>query len=207
MPLRRIAALATAFTVAVAVLAVAPEARAAEQLLELDPATTAVHFTVEATGHDVRGSFQVTGGQVRFDPTTGLAAGEIRVDALSAATGNRSRDKTLQGDVLEGARFPLFVFTPERLVGTLPAAGEAKVELRGVIAMHGATHPVTLPATVVRAGDRLRLVAEFPVPYVEWGLHNPSILFLRVADVVQVRIEGEGRLSPVAVAEIARHGR
>lgn len=193
--------------VALAALLAIPAARAEEQTLTLDPASTAVHFSVEATGHDVHGSFHITGGAVRFDPATGAAAGEIRVDALSAETGNDSRDKTLRGDVLETERFPVFVFTPERLIGALPESGAAKVELRGVVALHGAAHPMTLPATVDVSGDRIRLSAEFPVPYVEWGLHNPSILFLRVADVVQVRIEGEGTLARPAVAALAHDGR
>jgi hypothetical protein len=95
-------------------------------LLSLDPATTAVHFTVTATGHDVEGTFHVTSGAVRFDSATGVASGEIRVDALSAETGNGSRDKTLRGDVLEAARYPLFIFTAERVVGALPASGEGR---------------------------------------------------------------------------------
>lgn len=190
----------------VAALVLAPDLRAAEQVLELDPGVTAVHFTVAATGHDVHGSFQVSAGRIRFDPATGFAAGEIRVDALSATTGSSSRDKTMQGEVLESDRFPLFVFTAERLSGTLPAAGEGKVELRGVLTLHGAAHPVTLAATVNVEGDRLALAADLEIPYVEWGLHNPSILFLRVADVVAVHIEGAGRLSP-AGTEVARHGR
>jgi len=192
---------------ALAALVAVPAARAEEHLLTLDPAATAVHFTVEATGHDVHGSFHITGGAVRFDPATGAASGEIRVDALSAETGNGSRDKTLRGDVLGTERFPVFVFTPERLVGALPESGEAKVELRGVVALHGASHPMTLPATVNVTGDRIKLSAAFPVPYVEWGLHNPSILFLHVADVVQVEIEGEGTLARPAVAALAHDGR
>lgn len=198
--------------VAVAVVtlfAAASTVRAEEQLLNLDPATTAVHFTVTATGHDVEGTFQVTSGAVRFDTATGIASGEIRVDALSAATGNGSRDKTLRGDVLETARFPLFVFTPEHVVGALPASGDGQVELRGVVALHGASHPLTLPAKVRLDGDHLKVTAEFAVPYVEWGLHNPSVLFLKVADVVQVRIDGEGTLSAAAASggAVSSHGR
>lgn len=195
----------------VALLAASPAARAEEQLLSLDPATTAVHFTVTATGHDVEGTFHVTSGAVRFDEATGVASGEIRVDALSAETGNGSRDKTLRGDVLETERFPLFVFTPEHVVGAVPASGEGQVELRGTVALHGASHPLTVPAKVRLEGGRLKLTAEFAVPYVEWGLHNPSVLFLKVADVVQVKIEGEGTLTPALAAAgaspVASHGR
>jgi len=196
----------TAFA-ALAALAAPPTARAEEQVLELDPAATLVHFTVGATGHDVHGTFHVTSGSVRFDPATGAASGEIRVDALSAETGNGSRDKTLRNDVLETARFPLFVFTPEQLAGALPESGAATVELRGTVQMHGASHSLALPAEVRREGDRITLAADFPVPYVEWGLHNPSFLFLRVDDVVQVHLEGQGSLAPAATSRVARNGR
>jgi polyisoprenoid-binding protein YceI len=199
-------ATSSAFAIA-ALLLGTPGLRADEQVLELDPGKTSVRFSVEATGHDVHGSFDLVSGTVRFDPATGTAAGEIRVDALSGVTGNRSRDKTLRGDVLEVERFPLFVFTPERLVGSLPEQGDGRVELRGVVAVHGTAHAVTLPAQVHVEGGRVRLAAEFPIPYVEWGLHNPSILFLRVADVVQVRVEGSGTLSSGTVAVAAAHGR
>lgn len=194
-------------TVAVAMLVALPAAQAEDRVLDLDPAATLVHFAVQATGHDVEGTFHLTAGSVRFDPASGAASGEIRVDALSADTGNGSRDKKLRGSVLETERFPAFVFTPEKLVGTLPDSGEATVELRGVLALHGASHPLSLPATVRVAGDRLELSSDFQVPYVEWGLHNPGILFLRVADVVQVRIEGTGTLARPAVAALAHDGR
>ena len=199
--------LAVAALAFVTLLAASPAVRAEEQLLSLDPATTAVHFTVTATGHDVEGTFHVTSGAVRFDSATGVASGEIRVDALSAETGNGSRDKTLRGDVLEAARFPLFIFTAERIVGALPASGEGQVQLSGLVSLHGASHPLTLPAKVQVEGDRLKLSAEFAVPYVEWGLHNPSILFLKVADVVQVHIEGEGTLATTATVAVSSHGR
>lgn len=188
-------------------IASAPSVLAEEQLLNLDPATTAVHFTVTATGHDVEGTFRVTSGAVRFDPATGTASGEIRVDALSAQTGNGSRDKTMRGDVLETEKFPLFVFTPEHVVGAVPSTGEGQIELRGLVALHGASHPLTVPAKVHREGGLLKLTAEFAVPYVEWGLHNPSVLFLKVADVVQVHIEGQGTLADVPAPGVASSGR
>lgn len=200
-------AVAAVAALAVATLFAIPPARAEERILELDPASTLVHFSVGATGHDVHGTFHVAAGNVRFDPTTGVAGGEIRVDALSGETGNGSRDKTLREDVLETGSFPLFVFTPEKLVGTLPESGEASLELRGTVQLHGASHPLALPARVRRDGDRVTLAADFPIPYVEWGLHNPSFLFLRVDDVVQVHLEGQGSLGPSANATVASNGR
>ena len=171
-------------------------ARAEEQALRLDPATSKVTFAVEATGHDVHGSLALQEGTVRFDPATGEAGGRIVIDARRAETGNKSRDKTLHDEVLESVAFPSFVFTPERLEGTVPTSGEAHIVLVGRLAIHGAEHPLRLPADIAVTDRGLHARANFPVPYVEWGLHNPSILFLRVADDVVVTVEARGALGP-----------
>jgi polyisoprenoid-binding protein YceI len=184
---------------ALAVLAAAAlPAWAGEQVLVLDPAASEVTFEVQATGHDVHGRLYLDGGEVRFDPATGFASGRIEIDARRGETGNGSRDKTMREKVLEVASYPLFVFEAKRFEGELPAAGRGEVSLIGTLAIHGAQHPLTLPATVERQGDHLRATATFRVPYVEWGMHNPSIVFLRVADEVAVTVATEGDLEPAA---------
>jgi hypothetical protein len=59
----------------------------------------------------------------------------------------------------------------------------------------GKQHPWDLPAHVESDGTRLEIHSEAEVPYVEWGMHDPSILILRVAKVVNVSITAEGSLS------------
>lgn len=167
---------------------------AEERVLTFDPSATEVSFELPATGHDVHGVLHLQSGEVRFDPATGAAHGEVTVDARGAETGNGSRDKTMRKKVLETERYPLFVFRPERLEGDLAPEGTSQIALVGTISLHGEDHPMTLPATVEIDGDHLTATATFPVPYVEWGLHNPSLLFLRVADQVQVTVEAQGSL-------------
>jgi polyisoprenoid-binding protein YceI len=174
----------------------ATAAPAAEMALHLDPASSRVTFAVEATGHDVHGTLALQEGEVRFDPASGAASGRIVIDARRAETGNGSRDKTLHKEVLESSLFPSFVFTPERVEGTVPEAGKGHLVLVGTLAIHGAQHPLRLPADVEVDGGRLHATATFPVPYVEWGLHNPSLLFLRVADEVAVSVDARGAVAP-----------
>ena len=50
---------------------------APEIVLTLDPAQTAVHYTVDSTLHTVHGTFELTRGTVQFDPETDKASGEI----------------------------------------------------------------------------------------------------------------------------------
>jgi hypothetical protein len=43
-------------------------------------------------------------------------------------------------------------------------------------------------------GNRLMATADFDVPYVKWGLRNPSTLFLRVNDTVPIQIDAVGEV-------------
>lgn len=187
---------AAALALAAATVAAAGPARAEELALHLDAAASKVAFVLPATGHDVAGAFAVREGDVRFDPETGAASGRIAVDAQVARTGNDSRDKTMHEKVLESARFPLFVFVPSRVEGAVPSEGKATVTLVGTLSMHGADHPLRLPAEVEVHGGKLQAVTHFPVPFLAWGMHDPSLLFLRVADTVQVTVDARGTVGP-----------
>jgi polyisoprenoid-binding protein YceI len=171
-------------------------AGADDLLLRLEPAKTKVGFTVEATGHDVHGTLSLQEGVVRFDPASGAASGRIVIDARRAETGNDSRDKTLHQKVLESTAFPSFVFVPQRLEGRVPDQGAADVVLVGTLSIHGSEHPLRLPAHVELRDGALAARVAFPVPYVDWGLHNPSLFVLRVADEVTVNVEAQGSLGP-----------
>jgi len=188
------------FVLTFALVGVIAPAGAVERVLSLTPEKTEVSFDLEATGHDVHGVARLTRGEIRFDEQTGAASGEIVIDAASSATGSKSRDETMHDDVLEVVRFPVIRFLPEKLVGTLGETGESKIELRGRIDLHGVEHPLALPATIRRDGDRLTIQSAFAIPYQEWGLEDPSILFLRVAKVVGVKVDAEASLSSLELA-------
>jgi polyisoprenoid-binding protein YceI len=169
---------------------------AAAETLKLDPKATRVTFTLDSPLHLVEGSFQLREGEVRFDPRTGAAAGRIVVDARTGETRNSSRDKKMHGQVLESVRFPEIVFVPDHFEGTLPESGAGQVKLRGVLSLHGGDHPMTLPATIRRDHGRLRAELSFAVPFIQWGLKDPSLPLLKVDREVKVKIDARGTLSP-----------
>jgi len=188
--------LAAAVGLAVAVLVRAPSAGAAPQRLTLDPGATTIAFTLGATLHTVAGQLRLVAGEIRFDPDTGSASGEIVVDATSARTGLAARDRNMHRDVLESERYPRIVFRAERLRSLRREARGARVELAGVLEMHGQRHPLVLPVRVEAAGESVAIETSFRVPYVDWGMQDYSSFLLRVDRFVDVTVGASGRVAP-----------
>lgn len=177
-----------------ATLALVSTTFAGEHVLTFDPDSSQVAIGLEATGHDIEGLFQLRGGEIRFDSETHTASGEILVDAVGAVTGNAKRDKTMHKKVLESEKHPVIVFRPESLEGTVALAGRSEIDLHGSMTLLGSEHPMTLHAEVEVDGDHLSAKTSFKVPFVDWGLHDPSIFLLKVAKQVAVEISAEGSL-------------
>lgn len=177
---------------ALALLSCAPAPATAEESLVLDPSHTRVGFVLAATLHTVRGELDLVRGELRFDPAGGGVAGEIVVDARSARTGIDARDRDMHERVLESARFPEITLRAERLEVLRRDAASAEVKLHATLEIHGAAHPVAIPARVTAlADDRLVVEAAFRVPYVAWGMRDPSTFVLRVAKEVDVSVRAE----------------
>ena len=67
-----------------------------------------------------------------------------------------------------------------------------------MFAIHGAEHEITVPVEVKLEAESWSASAHFPVPYAKWGMKNPSVLFLRVGDSVDIEFQGMGRVTPAA---------
>jgi polyisoprenoid-binding protein YceI len=156
--------------------------------LDMDPAQSKVEFTLGATLHTVHGAFQFKHGAIRFDPASGKASGELLVDARSGSSGNDTRDRKMHKEVLESPRFPDIVFRPDRVDGKLAPQGVSQMQVHGAFAIHGAEHELTAPVEVRVSGDKYDITVHFSVPYQKWGLKNPSTLFLRVDDHVDITL-------------------
>ena len=165
-------------------------------VLTLAPARTSLTFTVRATGHDVEGLLALDSGEIHFDPETGIASGQVTVDLRRAGTGNRLRDREMHGSVLETERFPVATFRPSRIAGAFAPSGPSELRLAGVMGLHGVEHALTLPVRARVTGDSVAAEATFEIPYVAWGLRNPSLLFLRVAPIALVTLRADARLHP-----------
>ena len=161
---------------------------AQETVLQLDPAQTRVQFTLSDVLHTVHGSFKLKRGTIHYDFATDKASGEVVIDAQSGDSGSGARDKRMNKNVLESERFPEIVFIPDRVEGSL---SQAKVH--GLLRIHGQDHEMTMEATATPSGDGLQIKEQFVVPYVKWGMKDPSTFVLKVGDTVTIDVTALGR--------------
>ena len=166
-----------------------------EIALVVDPARCKVQYTLDSSVHTVHGTFNVKSGSVRFDPDTGKAGGEIVVYATSGDSGNSSRDAKMHKEILESFKYPEVAFRLTRVEGKLSRTGDSGVKLHGVMLLHGQEREMVVPVHARLAADHWTGTASFPVPYMEWGLKDPSNWLLKVKPVVNIELEMAGSTS------------
>ena len=169
-------------------------ASAQEQTFQIDPAQSTVKFTLGDVLHTVHGSFALKHGELQVQPT-GKLSGEIVVDATSGNSGSGMRDRKMNKEVLESARYPEIDFRPDRFDGEVAAQGKSSVMVHGMFSIHGTAREVTVPAQVERDGDHWTANVHFTVPYAKWGMKNPSTLFLKVSDTVEIDLSAAGSVT------------
>jgi polyisoprenoid-binding protein YceI len=166
--------------------------QAQEATLNFVPAQTTVDFTLGDVLHTVHGSFKLKTGQVRFDPATNSISGEIVVDAPSGNSGSTGRDRKMHKEILQSARYSEVTFRPDRVDGKVLATGRSAVQVHGMFGILSAEHEITVPAQVELAPDHWSLTVHFAVPYVKWGMKDPSTFILRVEKTVDIDLSAQG---------------
>lgn len=169
---------------------------AAQDDYRVDPAQSSVKFTLGDVLHTVRGTFKLNQGDLQVEPD-GKVSGQIVVDAASGDSGSGMRDRKMNKEVLESTRYPEIAFRPDRIDGAVAGSGKSSVLIHGMFNIHGTDREITVPAWVDMSGEQWTATVHFTVPYQKWGMKNPSTLFLRVSDTVEIDL--------VAVGTIVRH--
>jgi hypothetical protein len=161
----------------------------------LDPSQTVIRWSLSGDLHNTHGTFKLKTGQLIFDPKTGVAEGEILVDATTGESGDTARDKRMQDEVLESGRYPAIFFHPSQLKGAYKdTADKQDLEAQGTFNIHGADHPMDLPLKVQVASGTVTATTQFTVPYVAWGMKNPSKFLFRVGKQVQIDVTAKGTI-------------
>ena len=114
------------------------------------------------------------------------------VDAKSGDSGSGMRDRKMHKEVLESERYPEISFRPDKVEGAAPGPGKSTVKVHGMFRIHGVDREITVPAEVELSADHWTATVHFTVPYAKWGMKNPSTLFLRVNDSVEIDLTATG---------------
>jgi polyisoprenoid-binding protein YceI len=167
---------------------------AQEVALQVDPAKSTARFTLGDVLHTVRGTFKVARGTLRFEPASGKISGEIVVDAKSGESGSGMRDRKMHKEVLESERYPEIAFRPTMVEGAA-ATGKFSAKVHGMFSIHGVDREITVPAEVDIEPDHWSANVHFTIPYEKWGMKNPSTLFLKVSDSVEIDLAAGGSVA------------
>ena len=170
----------------------APHPAVNSLVFTVNPAQSNVNWTLGSSLHTVHGTFALKRGSLQVDPATGKARGEIVVDAPTGESGNDGRDKKMHKEVLESGKFGEIVFRPESINGKLDTQGDSTILIHGTFVLHGSEHELTVPAQANLSRDHWTGSAKFSVPFIEWGLKNPSTWLLKVDHSVSIELELKG---------------
>jgi polyisoprenoid-binding protein YceI len=190
LPVRRVA-----LTVLGLIIGFGISAAAQNAAFQLDPALTSVKFTLGDVLHTVRGTFHLKRGALQFEPASGKISGEIVVDAGSGESGSGMRDRKMNKEILESDRYPEIAFRPDKIDGQVAIQGKSAVKVHGMFNIHGVDREITVPAEVEMTAGHWTATVHFTVPYAKWGMKNPSTLFLRVNDSVEIDLVAAGNVA------------
>jgi polyisoprenoid-binding protein YceI len=179
---------------AAVLLVLAIPGAAQERDFQLDAAQTSVKFTLGDVLHTVHGTFKLKHGDLQI-ASTGKMSGEIVVDAKSGDSSSGMRDHKMNKEVLESDRYPEISFRPDRVEGSVASSGKSAVTVHGIFNIHGVDREISVPAEVEMSADRWTATVHFTVPYQKWGMKNPSTLFLRVNDSVEIDLVASGSVA------------
>jgi polyisoprenoid-binding protein YceI len=161
----------------------------------IDPGMSEVHFTLGASDHPVEGTFHVTSGDFTLDPQSGAMTGIVSVDASSGQSGNQSRDKKMTKDQLKVQTYPTVTFAPARFSGQIKDSGDSSGPVEGTFTLLGQAHPITVPMNVHMESDRFSATGSFSVPFVSWGVKDPSFMFMKVDKEVKIDLKLTGTVA------------
>jgi len=86
-------------------------------------------------------------------------------------------------------------FAPKTYTGTIAPSGDSTIQVNGVFTLLGNPHDLTIPIRIHMDGSKATAKAQFVVPYVQWGLKNPSFLILKAENDVALDLNLVGQVS------------
>ena len=173
----------------------APAALAQHQTFVVHADGSEVKMTLKTTHELVNGTFHVQSGSIEFDRGNPKMSGLITVAAGSGKTGNESRDKKMNKDILKVEQHATVSFEPETYGGIIAPSGDSTIQVTGIFTLLGTPHEISIPMLVSLEGASATAKGHFVVPYVQWGLKNPSFLIWKAENDVAIDLDLVGTIS------------
>jgi polyisoprenoid-binding protein YceI len=141
------------------------------------------------------GTFKVSSGDFSLDPQSGAMKGMVTVDASSGNSDDKGRDKKMTNDQMKAQNFPSITFAPAKFSGQVKDSGDSTGQVDGTFTLLGQGHALSVPMTVHVEGDHFTATGSFMVPYVSWGMKDPSWFVMKEAKEVKVDLKLAGTVS------------
>jgi polyisoprenoid-binding protein YceI len=175
-------------------VAFAPAVLAQHRTFAVDPDASEVRIKLNTTHEVVNGTFHVQSGAIEFDRGGTKISGSIVV-AAAGKTGNDSRDKRMNKDILKAGQYTTVAFAPKSYQGAIPSSGDSTIQVSGVFTLLGTPHDLTIPMQIHIDGSKATVKAHFVVPYVQWGVKNPSFLIWKAENDVAIDLALVGQIA------------
>ena len=173
----------------------APAALAQHQTFAVNPDASQVKMTLNTNHEVVNGTFHIQSGSIEFDRTTPKMSGSVVVLAGSGKTGNGSRDKKMYKEILLVEQHATVSFEPKSYAGTIAPSGDSTIQATGIFTLLGTPHEITIPMLVHLEATTATAKAHFSVPFIQWGLKDPSLLIWKTDKSVAIDLFLSGQLS------------
>ena len=135
-----------------------------------------------------KGENRTVNGGLSWDPQTRKAEGRICVDLAAWDSGEPLRDRHTSA-MFEVDTYPKGCF---ELTGVRVGATAGKLVLFGNLTLHGVTRAIEIPGKMHDEGSKLYFEGYFETKITDWEMKQPSMIGLKVNDLVKVWVYGEG---------------
>ena len=183
------------FAVLALAVILAPAVLAQHQTFAVNSDASEVKMTLNTTHEVVNGTFHIQSGSIEFDRGASKISGSVVVLAGSGKTGNDSRDKKMNKDILKVDQYTTVSFAPKTYTGTIAPSGDSTIQVSGVFTLLGNPHELTIPMQIHMDGTNATARAHLIIPYVQWGLKNPSFMFWKAENDVAIDLNLVGQVS------------
>ena len=172
-----------------------PTALAQHQTFVVNPDASQVKITLNTTHEIVNGAFHIQSGSIAFERGTPKLSGSVVVLAGSGKTGNDSRDKRMNKEILKVEQYATVSFEPRTFTGALAPSGDSTIQATGIFTLLGTPHEITIPVQVHLDGSSATAKAHLVLPYIQWGVKDPSFLIWKADKDVAIDLNLVGAIS------------